>query len=509
MKKLIPIFVAGAKNLRPQRLSLKAMANDLNAEFHAQKTNVILQMCSYENFGDHQHEYNQFIEEASSLVIFVLDGGIGEYTADEFILAANKYKKDKSPEILVFLKEFGENRTPDIIKVEKMMAEAFGSDFYYISYSSTEDLCSKARERIRQHVRRVMRRRNIMRQCIWLVLIALLGVSCFTTIRYFSSRKIDPTIVFVGGGSAANYFLNHYGYNVGDGGVKNSLYINFPSRQGYLLLANEVFEHHADKSEHELVDALFAKNNYFYPVLLSASTAEAKDFIDSQVSDEHDSFVEKGIVISYFLGYDSLVVHFHYLKQEDVPAGMSNEPISVDELEQIVRYDTLMRIYSTRPNSGTRKAYQEHLTTQLDSIKGDRVGIFYGATLRQGGTTPKSLHDDIRTKNYKGFVLLCSANYSLEKYKRYQQDNPSTYFVRPLTVGDSVIQKPTCLYFVAYKNKNDGYYHIPAVARDFLISFLPDLKDSASTMLELKNVTAGEVVRPLQDFRFINPKTED
>lgn len=107
MKKLIPIFVAGAKNLRPQRLSLKAMANDLNAEFHAQKTNVILQMCSYENFGDHQHEYNQFIEEASSLVIFVLDGGIGEYTADEFILAANKYKKDKSPEILVFLKEFG------------------------------------------------------------------------------------------------------------------------------------------------------------------------------------------------------------------------------------------------------------------------------------------------------------------------------------------------------------------------------------------------------------------
>ena len=58
MKKQIPIFIAGAKSFREQRVALKAMANDLNKEFIDQKKDVVLHMCSYENFGDHQQEYN-------------------------------------------------------------------------------------------------------------------------------------------------------------------------------------------------------------------------------------------------------------------------------------------------------------------------------------------------------------------------------------------------------------------------------------------------------------------
>ena len=63
MKKQIPIFIAGAKSFRDQRVALKAMANDLNTEFSDQKKDVVIYMCSYENFGDHQQEYNQFIAD--------------------------------------------------------------------------------------------------------------------------------------------------------------------------------------------------------------------------------------------------------------------------------------------------------------------------------------------------------------------------------------------------------------------------------------------------------------
>ena len=57
--KNIKIFIAGATNLRIERLSLKALTNDLNAKYH--EKGISMSMSSYEDFEDRQSEYNDFI----------------------------------------------------------------------------------------------------------------------------------------------------------------------------------------------------------------------------------------------------------------------------------------------------------------------------------------------------------------------------------------------------------------------------------------------------------------
>ena len=48
--KNINIFVAGAKDLKESRMMLKALANDMNAEYDAGHKEVHITILSYENF---------------------------------------------------------------------------------------------------------------------------------------------------------------------------------------------------------------------------------------------------------------------------------------------------------------------------------------------------------------------------------------------------------------------------------------------------------------------------
>lgn len=107
MKK-IHIFVAGAKDLKLQRTALKALGNDINAEFEHSGNDTSLSIRTYENFGENQEEYNTYIQDKADLIIFVLEGKIGPYTEKEFLVAYQQLKLKKHPQILVFLKEFTE-----------------------------------------------------------------------------------------------------------------------------------------------------------------------------------------------------------------------------------------------------------------------------------------------------------------------------------------------------------------------------------------------------------------
>ena len=60
----IKIFLAGAKNLQEERLKLKALANALTFKYGQEGKKVTINMSSYEDFGDRQTVYDNFIKTA-------------------------------------------------------------------------------------------------------------------------------------------------------------------------------------------------------------------------------------------------------------------------------------------------------------------------------------------------------------------------------------------------------------------------------------------------------------
>lgn len=143
--KTLSVFVAGAKNLQPLRLRLKALANDLNNEYKRNGWDIAVNMVSYENFGDEQNIYNKFIAEEADMILFLLEDRIGTKTEEEYRLTVERQKKNGHPEHCVFLKEFDE-KTGEIAHIEELMSTT--SNKYYVCYNNPEDLLSKAKTRI-------------------------------------------------------------------------------------------------------------------------------------------------------------------------------------------------------------------------------------------------------------------------------------------------------------------------------------------------------------------------
>ncbi len=144
----VKIFIAGAKNLKEQRLRMKALANDLNSKYNRRK--ITINMRCYEDFGEKQSDYNRFIEKEADMIIFIIDGHIGKTTEKEFRLSFELLKKNKRPKILTFMHTFSK-RTEDIDHAEEIINNL--SDDYYVDYVNTEDLLAKAKERIDSFVR--------------------------------------------------------------------------------------------------------------------------------------------------------------------------------------------------------------------------------------------------------------------------------------------------------------------------------------------------------------------
>jgi len=487
MKKQIPIFIAGAKSFRDQRVALKAMANDLNTEFSDQKKDVVIYMCSYENFGDHQQEYNQFIADVADLVIFVLDGDIGKHTEDEFRLAVSEYKKEDMPKVLVFLKDFDQH-TPGIQKIEHLLEEAFGPEFYYISYSSTEDLCTKAKERIQQHVNRYQHRINTIRRAIAAGVVFLLMIACFITATFFSNRDNfakDPVLVFAGGGSASGYLKNNPAYNFDVHKYKegSSLFINMPSRDSYSLLTDWILEH-------EIKDIKQSKQQCFYPISLSASEASINDFVGDL--DTITAFTENGIILSKFIGYDTLTVHFYYPDSTKFPF-VNSKTVAIEQLVELIRHDSTLNVYTTRNNSGTYTTYLNHMDSifEKEDIPKQARNIFYDRH------TPFTLERKM-TKT-TGFIVLCSEYYHPDSIADFEKHNPGTYHILHVTKDNKILKKSIFVYMPALKDKqSDNRYWIPNAAKEFINQKI-DTSLHVSQDLQLKNLEQ-KILRTIETF---------
>ena len=452
MKKQIPIFIAGAKSFREQRVALKAMANDLNKEFIDQKKDVVLHMCSYENFGDHQQEYNQFIAEVADLVIFVLDGKIGTHTEEEFRLAVAEFKKDRVPKVYVFLKEFTEH-TEEIKKIEGLLEEAFGPNFYYIAYKTDEELCNKAKERIQQYVNQYQHRISLIRRAIGAGVVVLLILASFFTafvVNKVNHHEPEPMLVFVGGGSAASYLDSVYHYDV----VQNtkeqqSLFINMPSGDSYSLLTDWILER-------QQISDMGKGNNFFYPISLSASAAKDESFTEN-LKDKKE-LTKNGIVLSYFMGYDTLSVHF-FSPDPTYFAGLKEKEITVQELNELLVKDTTITVYTTRDKSGTYVTYMK----MLDTIPSRQ--IFYKEQ------TAKELVDKSK---HNGYVVLGSCHYHPGEADYYLKNDSGHYQTRYVMQDGKAMVKEMYIYLPALR-EDAQTYRIPPIAERFIQNVFPTI----------------------------------
>lgn len=141
----IKIFLAGAKNLQEERLKLKALANALTFKYGQEGKKVTINMSSYEDFGDRQSVYDNFIKNEADIVIFLFDQRIGDKTEAEIRLAYENQRQKKRPEIYSFVRAF-DTRTPEIDHMEEVLNTV--TENYYVDFFNTEDLISKAKERL-------------------------------------------------------------------------------------------------------------------------------------------------------------------------------------------------------------------------------------------------------------------------------------------------------------------------------------------------------------------------
>ncbi|MDD6393394.1 MAG: hypothetical protein PUG21_03840 [Prevotella sp.] len=452
----ISIFVAGAKNLKTQRLLLKALANDLNDEYARKGYDTQVVMKSYENFGDRQEDYNEYIENEADLVLFVIEERIGYHTENEFKLAAKKQNKSGKPKVKVFLKSF-EERTEDINHVENLMNSLLGS--FYIEYKNNEELVLKAKERIRTYVRFKTRqeRRNIAariknnRKPIMasLASVALASVVIFLVcLGYFRVHYPNQLIQFAGGGSVYNFLKENIGFDINDD--PRFIYSNMPSGVSWALLREDMWTKNRDSYDN------LNNSNRLFTISLSASKMRdsilTKFYLDNKY---------KGTLCELFLGKDSMVVWIPN-RPEKFPFLNKGKTITVSELKGLLA-DKSLTCFVTSYDSGTRNTYGD--------ILGNRDFL------------PKKYKNIYNETDEEKDFKIFNNNYFILGSKYYKpswcKNDPS---ITSLTVVDDKDRsKAYCknmfIYFNLYKIKvKEGstttIYTIPKVVRKFLAKAL-------------------------------------
>lgn len=439
----INIFVAGAQKLENERNYIKILANDLNQNASNKGYNVCIIIHSCEYFNDKQDEYNQFIEQDADIVIFVLDGCIGEKTEEEFMKATEARHKFKRPEIMVFLKEPVDNDTEDMGRIKGLLAGRLGTQ-YYITYNSLEELKTKASDRITRyidtlstHTDKLVKKRSIDKKwqtpILLSVIVILAGLLCYKVL------KKDVLLIFAGGGSVKNYIQKRRSVDIQD--YPHSVYSNLASGSAWSLLLEEANRYEEDEGK---------SLKRFTSICLSAGDIDSTSFFNERALDIFPK--ERIKLIKYYLGNDSLAIYTHIdvLKSRGISPDATS--ISIDSLRSLIKYALAfpqnIRMFSTSKTSGTLHMYQSCFSP-ADSInfqnllENHKINLFYQNSSASRIYNLGTLSDEkpciiFGSQYYYPVTIMEEGDESKRVYKRLFVKN-----------GDSVIQKPMNLYFLA------------------------------------------------------------
>lgn len=145
----ISVFIAGSKKLTEERNRLKILANNLNVKYFNSSSELSLNMSSFEDLGDNQNGYDNWIRERADWVIFVIDGEMGGITEKELKIAAEVFRINGRPKISTFVRVANKDSQKyyEFENTYNKYQKQYDLD-YYIEYSSLDNLEVKAKERI-------------------------------------------------------------------------------------------------------------------------------------------------------------------------------------------------------------------------------------------------------------------------------------------------------------------------------------------------------------------------
>lgn len=354
--KTINIFIAGAKELAPQRTKLKALLSDLNHRLQ-RSSGIRLSVASYETYGNDQNDYDAFITNEADLLMLILQDRIGQKTEDEYLLAHKTKQATGKPETVVFLQHIEED-THEIAYINGLLKK----EKYYYTYVNDEELLMKAKDYVEAFVSATpvtppepqpapKRKLPVKYILIGLIVALVAAVACIGTLVY---KQQQSTLMVLGGGSAKNFLQRYYDLNLD--GSTNPMYVHMPSESAWIMLTEEVITPQN-------------KNIKYIPVCLSASKATEKDFLDI-VSKE--KFNEIGHIVEYsFKEKDELIAYID--NGSELPQDLRGATeISIQRLSDLLSSKTY-NVYTTSLTSGTRATYDSLLNTCGYNMKNDTL----------------------------------------------------------------------------------------------------------------------------------------
>ena len=436
------IFIAGSTTLEPVIENVSFELSKLKSIFKDLSVNSYLTMKA------EQKVYEEHIKNKADIVVFILDGAQDD-TIKELKVACQGYRKQKRPYPIFFISKESEEfqKFKDIIIANKLKKRN-----HLQTYESTVDLKLKAY----QQVNSILHENNNDKiefphsksDKIKTFLIALAALSCFLLAaligKYLFEEKPQTerprhTLLFTGGGSAANFLKNTYIHKAIED-IDGAYFVRMPSTLTQTLLNEEV---------------LSPQNNSKYDMVsLSAVRASNNDF---KKIVNHNSKI-----ISVFLGTDPLVVYIDTISKH-YPRFIKNHPwakgdfITTNDLYNLIlEADSTTSIFCTSVGSGTTIAYQKAFNSigkliNLEKMMSDSTIIKY--TERTFDKDPENINIVMGSENYfkdeeeifKGFEVKKSKLDTLKVVKPIY-----LYFVAPLVQGvqDSLVIKKSIAHFL-------------------------------------------------------------
>lgn len=465
----INLFIAGAKELAPQRLKIKALVSDINHRYNESGKGAFLSVASYETYGNKQDDYNDFIKKAD-LIIFILDGKIGPHTEEEFVIATKNKIETGRPKSVVFLKAYAEVTT-DIAYINGLLK----NEDYYINYKNDEDLIRCVKEYIEDFVdkaplseendktsKKILsnpKTERYSRIKISHVIIIVLAAFLIAICCVMYTKSPSSVLLIAGGGSARNYIDKYNNLELET--YPNSYHVHMPSGNAWLLLTEEVISPQATKG--------------YIPICISASEAKDEDFLKITTK---NNFLESGSVVAVRLGYDTLAVTIEdddritdFLGTKCIREG----EVSLSALSKLIAECDSINIFTTSPGSGTKATYEKLLKEK--NVNLDSINVYQFSEYSDLPT----IYGDLP------FMLLGSRCYTMKTLDVTKQgDEYHVLKIYDEKHGERTYScKPIYVYFMANKIKPEDYVnrnlkydndgHERLLVPEETINFLKDL----------------------------------
>lgn len=455
----IKIFVASAKELHQERSSLKSLANDLTVEYAQAGHNVSVTINDYENFGDDQKVYNDFIQRRADMVVFILDGRIGQKTSEELLVATQTMRGKGRPKVHAFLRKQN-HETAESAYVQGLVWGC--TEQYCTEYADLAELRTMVKDTIRGFINRRLKeeRRQVLSArftCHFkvrkqtLLTAVLTALCCFAAMwAYHCLMPRAPFLIVTGGGSAANMIKEKAASELASSS-KFYTYMHMPTEQAWSILADEMNCESDDRRK-------------YFPICVSASRMKPEILLKRHTPEE---FTKRMLVVEHLLGKDPLEVTLqndrNLLNAMPLTHLKRNE-ITIEELADLIRSGRT-NLFSTSASSGTLTTYLHHLVPfGVDSLKFTATQFWPDDELRKFNSGEKP------------YLVLSTHYYHVKALEEQASDSlRHALSLKVIDNNGNAIQKDMFLYFVAY-NQPQGIrsrYVVPEPTRNFLKAIAP------------------------------------